>query len=239
MIHFEVTGSVDPILKAHLAAGDTLFCESNAMVAMDEALSLTGKAKGGLFSSLSRRLLNDESFFQQQVKAETAAGDVLLSPELAGDVKVLHVGPQRYCLADASYLASTEGVVMETKSQGLGKAIFSGTGMGIKGFFVLEASGEGELAVSGFGSLRELEVTPEKPVLVNNGHLVAWDSALQYQAVLNTSHKGFFGKIVQSVVTGAGIVLKFSGTGRVLVASRSRTAFLSWILGQLPQSTKK
>ncbi len=239
MVRFEVTGSVDPILKAQLDVGDTLFCESNAMVAMDEALSLTGKAKGGFFSSLSRRFLNDESFFQQQVKAESAAGEVLLSPELAGDVKVLHVGPQRYSLADASYLANTEGVVMETKSQGLGKALFSGTGMGIKGFFVLEASGEGELAVSGFGSLRELEVTPEKPVLVNNGHLVAWDSSLQYQAVINTSRKGFFGGLVQSVVTGAGIVLKFTGSGRVLVSSRSRTAFLSWILGQLPQSTKK
>lgn len=235
MIEFEVTGSVDPILKAKLAQGDVLYCESDAMVAMDEVLSLTGKTRGGFFSSLSRRFLNDESFFQQQVKAENGSGEVFLSPMLAGDVEVLTVGPAKYCLADSSYLASTEGVTLETRSQGLGKTLFAKTGAGLKGFFVLEAAGEGRLAVSGFGSLREIEVTPEKPVLVNNGHIVAWDSSLKCEAAINTGHKGLFGKIVQSVVTGAGVVMRFSGTGRVIVSSRSRETFLSWILGALPQ----
>ena len=238
MIRFEVTGSVDPILKAHLESGDTLYCESNAMVAMDEALSLSGTTRGGVFKALTRNFLTDESFFQQRISAEKNAGDVLLSPALAGDVRILRVGDASYTVADSSYLASTEGVILETKTQGIAKALFANTGSGMKGFFILQASGDGELAVSGFGSIREIEVTPEKSVIVNNGHVVAWDSALTCEPVLNTAHKGFFGKIVHSVVTGAGIVLKFSGSGRVLVSSRNRMSFLSLILGQLPHSKK-
>ena len=83
---FEVSGNVDPIVKVHLKFGETVYCESGAMVAMDEHLSLTGKSRGGLASSLGRKMLNDESFFQQKISAEREEGDVLISPVLAGDV---------------------------------------------------------------------------------------------------------------------------------------------------------
>ena len=239
MPSFEVTGSVDPLLKVHLNAGETIFCESGAMVAMDERLSLTGKSRGGIASALGRKLLNEESFFQQKIAADLGAGDVLLSPTLAGDVWILDVGSERYTIAAGCYLANTEGVKLGTKTQGLGKALFASTGSGLKGFFVQEASGTGQLVVSGFGSMREVIVTPENPQIIDNGHLVAWDSSLHYELALNTGHKGFFGKMVESVVSGEGVVLKFSGKGRVIVCSRNREAFLNWIESRMPQPTAK
>jgi hypothetical protein len=75
----------------------------------------------------------------------------------------------------------------------------------------MKTSGQGTLAVSGFGSIHELEVRPDHPILVDNGHLVAWDSSLKYEVALNTAHKGLFGSMVQSVVSGAMVVLRFSG----------------------------
>ncbi|MGN1150031.1 MAG: AIM24 family protein [Sutterella sp.] len=105
-------------------------------------------------------------------------------------------------------------------------------------FFIMQATGHGILAVSGFGSLAEVEVTRDKPVLVDNGHLVAWDADLKYEVAISTAHKGFFGTMVESVTSGEGVVLKFSGTGKVIVGSRNRTEFLNWIIGKMPAPSK-
>ncbi len=235
MSQFEITGSVDPLLKVTLEKGEVLYAENNAMVAMDSSITLTSSASGGFFRSLGRKFLNDENFFQQKFEADNAAGSVLLAPNIPGDVRLLEVGPARYTLSDGAFLACTKDVAIETKSQGFGKAIFAKSG----GFFVMEASGTGTLAVSGFGSIRELEVTPDNPLIVDNGHVVAWDATLDYKLTLNTARKGFFGKIVESTLTGEGIVLTFTGKGKVLVCSRNRGGFLNWIFGNLPQSDAK
>ena len=91
VIRFEITGSVDPLLSCQLEKGDVLLAESNAMVAMDNNLKLRGKARGGLLSSISRKLLNDESFFQQSIEAEDGCGEVLLAPNIPGDIQVLEI----------------------------------------------------------------------------------------------------------------------------------------------------
>lgn len=229
MITFSVNGNIDPLLKCHLEQGDVLYCESSAMVAMDERLSLVGKTRGGFFNAFGRKFLNAESFFQQEIQAKLGEGDVLLSPELAGDVKILEVGQREYVICDGCYLANTPGVHIGTKTQGIGKMLFAKTGSGIRGFFIMHATGEGQLAVSGYGMSHFIDVTPDHPVFVNNGHLVAWDSSLKYEVAVNIGHKGFLGKVVESFISGSGIVLKFSGTGRIVVCSRNRQTFLDWV----------
>lgn len=49
--------------------------------------------------------------------------------------------------------------------------MFGGTG----GFFIGETSGQGKLAISGFGTIFELEVKQNMPVIIDNYHVVAWD----------------------------------------------------------------
>ena len=99
----------------------------------------------------------------------------------------------------------------------------------------MKATGCGTLAVSGFGSIRVLTITPDKPLIVDNGHVVAWDASLNYDLTINTAHRGFFGKLIEGAVTGEGIVLTFTGTGTVLVCSRNRGGFIDWIAENLPQ----
>lgn len=231
MSTFEITGGVDPLLTVQMQRGDVLFAENNAMVAMDKALTLTGVARGGILGSIGRKLFNDENFFQERFEAKEGPGTVLLAPTIPGDVKLLDVGTRTYMLSDGAYLASTEGVTLEIKSQGLGKALFARSG----GLFIMKATGCGTLAVSGFGSIRVLTITPDKPLIVDNGHIVAWDASLNYDLTINTAHRGFFGKLIEGAVTGEGLVLTFTGTGTVLVCSRNRGGYLDWVAGNLPQ----
>ena len=121
MAQFDISGSVDPLLSVTLNKGESLFAESNAMVAMDGTLSLSGRTKGGCFKSLARKFLNDETFFQQKITAEDEGG----------------------------------------------RALLGNSG----GLFVMATEGEGRVAVSGFGSVRRIDIADSQKLIVDNGHL--------------------------------------------------------------------
>lgn len=134
-------------------------------------------------------------------------------------------------IADGAYLASTEDVELSAKTQGIGRALLGNSG----GFFVIRTGGTGEVAVSGFGSMRAIDLDGSRSVYVDNGHLVAWDTELDYELALNTAKQGFFGKIFHSQTSGEGIVLKFSGQGRLYVCSRNRGGFVDWLFLRCPK----
>lgn len=184
MAQFDISGSVDPLLSVTLNKGESLFAESNAMVAMDGTLSLSGRTKGGFFKSLARKFLNDETFFQQKITAEDEGG----------------------------------------------RALLGNSG----GLFVMATEGEGRVAVSGFGSIRRIDIADSQKLIVDNGHLLAWEKSLDYELSINTSRSGLLGKLVSSQTTGEGIVLKFKGPGAVYV-SRNKGGFLNWVFSQMPE----
>ena len=222
---FTVTGDVDPFLHVALKRGETIYCESDAMVMMEAALDLKGKMKGGLGSALMRSFANGESFFQQHIEATRGDGDCLLSPTLPGAMQVVDVGPRQYIISDGAFVAAGAGVELKVRTQSLGNALFAQSG----GFFVTETGGSGQLVVSGFGSMSMLDVEPGKDVIIDNAHAVCWDSALRYEISITTGTSGgFLGNLVNSQTSGEGMVLRFSGQGKVYMCSRNRAAFRAW-----------
>ena len=229
---FSVTGDVDPFLHVSMKQGETIYCESDAMVMMETALDLKGKMTGGLGSAIMRRFANGESFFQQHIEAVRGSGDCLLSPTLPGAIEVVDVGARQYLLNDGAFVAATSGTEMKVRTQSLGNALFAQSG----GFFVMETAGTGQVVVSGFGSMFQLDVEPGKDVVIDNSHVVCWDNSLKYEISVTTGGGsgsgggigGFLGNIVNSVTSGEGIVLRFSGSGKVFICSRNRDAFLKW-----------
>jgi uncharacterized protein (TIGR00266 family) len=227
---FTVTGDVDPFLHVSLRQGEKIYCESDAMVMMEATLDLKGKMTGGIMGGIMRRMANGESFFQQHIEAVRGEGDCLLSPTLPGAVQMVDVGARQYLLNDGAFVAATDGVEMKTRMQNIGNALFAQSG----GFFVMETSGRGQVAVSGFGSMFQLEVAPGKDVIIDNSHVVCWDNQLSYEISVTTGSTGgglggMLGNMINSVTSGEGIVLRFKGSGTVHVCSRNRDAFLAWI----------
>ncbi|MGV8893628.1 MAG: TIGR00266 family protein [Burkholderiaceae bacterium] len=227
MTVFTSTGDVDPFLHVALSKGDKIYCESDAMVMMETALDLKGRMNGGIGSAIMRRFANGESFFQQHIEAVRGDGDCLLSPVLPGALEILEVGKRQYLLSDGAFLAATSGTEMKVRTQNIGNALFAQSG----GFFIMETSGSGQVVVSGFGSIFELEVASGKDVIIDNAHVVCWDSSLHYEISVTTGTTGgsgiggMLGNLVNSATSGEGIVLRFSGSGKVFVCSRNRKAF--------------
>ena len=202
------------------------------MVMMEATLDLKGRMSGGIGSAIMRRFANGESFFQQHIEAVRGDGDCLLSPVLPGALEILDVGTRQYLLSDGAFVAATSGTEMKVRMQNIANALFAQSG----GFFVMETSGTGQVVVSGFGSMFQLEVIPGKDVIIDNSHVVCWDSTLHYEISVTTSSSassgglgGMIGNLVNSVTSGEGVVLRFSGSGKVFVCARNRDAFVEWM----------
>ena len=226
---FSIVGDRDPFLHVSLQRGEVVHAESGAMVTADRSIEIKGKMQGGLLSAVTRKLANGESFFTQHLEAGERPGDVLLAPALPGDINVIEVGPRQYCLNDGAFLASEPTVGLTVRFQGLVKGFLGDTG----GFFIMESSGHGQLAIAGFGSVFAMDVTPDSPLTVDNAHVLAWDSALTYSYGLPTRNTGFLSRMVNSVTSGEGLILNFSGQGKVYVCSRNPNALATYIASQI------
>ena len=210
--------------RVQLAAGEHFVSESGAMVRMSEGIDVDvttkPKGKGGIMSGI-KRLIGGDSFFFSTYTAERA-GEGVLAPTLPGDVHVLELDSRaRWICAGGSYMASGPDVVLDTQFQGL-KGFFTG-----ESIVFMEASGQGPLVVNAYGGIREVAIDGE--YVIDTGHVVAYEAGLQYRISKAGS------SWIQSFLAGEGLVLNFSGKGRVLMQSHNPAEFCKSIGSQLPQ----
>jgi uncharacterized protein (TIGR00266 family) len=230
---FDIIGQGDNFLYVTLERDEEISCESGAMAMMEGNLDLVGEMKGGFFSALGRKLTNGESFFTQSIRATRGRGETLLSPVIPGDIQLLECGGGRqYFLNDGVFLASEKTVDVKVRTQSIGRALLGGTG----GFFIGQTEGNGKVAVSGFGTVIDMDIdaTRDNPVTIDNCHVVAWDAGLSYELAVSTNRSsGFFGSLVNSAVSGEGIVCKFSGRGKVVICSRNRDSYIGYLASKI------
>lgn len=236
MAQFELTQGQDPFLHISLSKGETIFAESDAMVMMDATLDLEASMQGGFFKSMARKFANDSSFFRQKVTAERGDGDILLAPKFSGNIEIIDIDRNNeYYLNDGVHIASQDTIQMDAVTQGVFKAMAGGTG----GFFITHAYGHGKIAVGSYGDIFALDIDESTPRLIDNNHVVAWSTTLQYSLSASTSQKkGLIGNLINSQLTGEAMITKFSGRGRVYICSRNKIDFAAWIASLLPAQNK-
>ena len=159
---------------------------------------------------------------------------MLFAPGHPGEVRILEVNGDSWSLTDGAFLCAEESLSLETKrNKSISGSFFGGTG----GFFIMSVSGTGTLAVSALGAIQEMPIPPGGELVVDSGHVVAWPGTAEMSASLSTGQGGgMLGKVVGSIKTGEGVVLRFKGTGSILVASRAQPAFIGWISSRMPKS---
>lgn len=208
---FEVYEKPDfSLVKIFIPQGQKLKVETGSMASMDSNLKQTTALRGGL-----KRFVSGESLFLNTYEAIGKQGEITLAPGPSGDIGHYHINSQnQLALASGSFLASTEGVKIDPKWQGLGKAFFSGAGL-----FIMHCSGEGQLWFNSYGALIEIDVDGE--YVVDNNHIVAFETSLQYHVTKVAGYKSLF-------FSGEGLVCRFQGRGKVFIQSKSPSALVSW-----------
>lgn len=213
-MQFEIHGNPDyGDLEVQLAAGDTILTESGAMNRMSGRLSVGSQLMGGLFRSLIRKVLGGESLFLAEYSA-TGAASLGFSPKLPGTILHRKLNGDSFFLTGGSFLACTPGVDLNMRFGGV-KAFFSK-----EGAFFIECTGTGDVFYNSYGAVVEREV--DGNLIVDNGHLVAWEPSLDYE--IKT-----VGGLKQTLFSGEGLVMKFRGKGKILLQSRHLGGVVNWL----------
>jgi uncharacterized protein (TIGR00266 family) len=211
---------------AHLLLdpSEVIYAEAGSMIAMnaetrvktvtrsDSGKDAQGKKKGGGLLKAMKRMLAGESLFINEYVAGQAGGLLLLAAALPGDLVTLDLGQTGPVVAQGgSFLAYESGVTMDTQFGGA-KNLFSGEGL-----FWLKFGGEGKVLLSSFGAIYEVPVNGE--YIVDSGHLVAFQETLTYK--MSRSAKG----IGSMLGSGEGLVMRFTGQGRLWCQSHHAGSF--------------
>ncbi|CAH0003279.1 unnamed protein product [Clonostachys byssicola] len=197
------------VLNVTVQQGANVRSAPGAMIHMSGDIKLTGKVKFSMKKLFTGGEMSESTY--------TGPGRVALGPTLFGDIITLHIdGRQNWIIGKDAFLACTADVAKESKSQGLGKALFSGEDL-----FVYHVKGQGIMWLTSFGAVDRLDLQPGEQHIVDNGHLVAWSCDYKIERA--------GGGASTSLKTGEGLVCRFTGPGSVYVQTRNMDEFQSFI----------
>jgi len=232
-MNYKITQStVFPLVEVTLAQGEEIQIERGGMVYHNGDVTLEGRMNsnsgglGGFVKALGRSMVSGESIFITRARGMSNGAEIALAPGAPGAVRELQLGAQQWRIRDQAFLACDGGVSYEMKRQSFGKAVFGGTG----GFFVMETRGTGMMLISSYGDILELHVDGVKPLVVDNSHVVAWSTTLDYEIKIASGTFGF--------TTGEGLVNEFHGTGSVFIQTRNVESLAGMLKPFFPSDSK-
>ncbi len=212
------------LARVVLQAEQSLNAEAGAMVSMSINIELKSEMKGGVFGAL-KRAVGGESAFVSTFTARGGAGEITLAPSTPGAIVGIEMNNQTFFVQSGSYLAGDTSLVVDTKFGGA-KSFFGGEGL-----FIIQVSGTGLLLVSSFGAIHSKKLQAGERYVIDTGHLVAWESQMQYQ-IRKASSAGF----LSTLKSGEGLVAEFQGPGEILMQTRNISAFATQISKYIPSS---
>ena len=219
------------LMTANLGPGESIKVEPGAMVAQSYGLDMQtgmsgGGGVGGFLKSMAKSALGGESFWLNTFTAGSNGGWISMAPSTPGDISTFDIEPgQNLFMQGGAFMACSPNVQYDTKFQGL-RSLGSREG----GFFLRAFSegGPGQVFYCAYGAIKEIEVTPDAPIKVDNGHMVAFTEGVTYGVVPSAGLKS-------SIFGGEGLVLALSGSGKVWIQTRNIEALAGKMIPFLPK----
>jgi uncharacterized protein (TIGR00266 family) len=216
----------------HLERGEQIMAESGAMVSMSPTIKLEAKVSGGGFFGAVKSAVGGESIFRTTYRAEDGPGELTLAPATVGDIHAVTLSGSRFFVQPGSYLAGDAGLNISV--QGSLRGMLSGEGL-----FLLTVEGSGLLLLSSFGAIHPKDLGAGEEYLVDTGHIVAFESGIEYRLEKATGKSqgvgGFLKGMVQSAMSGEGFVCRYRGPGRIYLQTRQLAGFAHQLLPFLPR----
>jgi uncharacterized protein (TIGR00266 family) len=200
-----------PMLEITMRRGEEIRIEPTSLVYCDKDMEFEnrlnkGESGGGFFSALARSAATNESMFITHVLSTRDNSKIAIGSPVPGDIYELKCGEQQWRVTDGAFLACDEGVNYRVIRQSWRNAIF-GTG----GLFIMETTGNGSMLIDSCGALHKITLDGTKPITIDNTHLVAWSSSLNYETRFLRGTWEF-------------AVCDFSGIGTIILQTSCRTS---------------
>ena len=205
----------------HLEPGEAVQAEAGAMVAMSPTVDISTSTQGGMLKGLRRSVFGGESFFLNTFTGTGSGAHVALAPALPGDIMTWPLTGNTVFLQSGSFLAAPGSIDIDSKWGGA-KTFFSKEGL-----FMLKCRGVGELIVSSYGAIQQVDLGAGQSYRVDTGHMVGWDEGVTYDVKKVGNWKS-------TALSGEGLVVHLTGPGRVFIQTRSPSSFVEWLIPKLP-----
>lgn len=219
------------MLEVELAPGEILQAEAGAMVSHSRNVAMKTRMNAGMavgfwqkckamLIALIKKALGGESFFINEFSSSDGVpATVTIAPVLPGSIVRRELARATFILQGGAYLASHGDLTVKVRFAGF-KALFSGHGL-----FFLEIAGTGAVFFSAYGGVMEQSV--DGKFTLDTGHLVGFDPTLDYKLAKA-------GNLKSTLFSGEGLVMNFSGKGRLFLQSRNVGALVSFVNPRLP-----
>lgn len=202
------------IIEIQMNAGERITAESGAMVYMKGDIEIkTRTREGGFFKKVKVTALGGESFFVNDYLARGDCSIGLTGPPV-GDIIRLEVKQDTgYIVQSGSYVASTQGVQLDTQWQGFTKGLFGSE------FFMLKATGQGDLFLNAYGGIIHKPLAAGERLIVDNYHLVALSDQATY-------HVTKVGGMKTTIFGGEGLATEVIGPGSLYFQTKNIREFI-------------
>jgi len=214
------------LLDVQLSAGEKITAESGAMVYIKGDVEIkTRTREGGFLKKLKVTALGGESFFVNDYLARGNASIGLTGPPL-GDIIRIEIQPSSgFIVQSGSYVASTSGVMLDTQWQGFTKGLFGSE------FFMLKATGQGEIFLNAYGGIIERRIEKDERLLLDNYHLVSLSESAIYKVIK-------VGGMKTTILGGEGLATEIIGPATVYFQTKNIREFIDLLgLSQRAETT--
>ncbi|MDM7275709.1 MAG: TIGR00266 family protein [Thermoprotei archaeon] len=203
------------VLKVKLNPGESLTLESGAYLLHKGEVDVSTGA-GGILSGIARSILGGESVFMNTFRARSPS-EIWAAPGVPGDIVAVDMRGETLYVQGSSYLGHIGDMSVSVGYRGL-KGLLAE-----RQLFWLKISGRGTLFINSFGAIEEITLGIGERMTLDNGHFVAMDASLKWNARK-------LGGIKTFIAGGEGIVFDIEGPGRLWVQSRVLPWFASLLL---------
>ena len=208
------------LLEVQLPENGRITAEAGALTYMSSNIDVETRTRmrdSGLFGTIKVSLLGGETLFINDYVARGSNGKAGFVSAPLGDITHLEVTPNKgYIIQSSAYIASTDGVKLDTEWQGFTKGLFG------QNLFMLKTLGEGDVFINTFGAIDKHELGSGESLVVDNYHLAALSDTCNYRVRM-------FGGLKSTILGGEGLVTDVTGPGEVYIQTKNVREFVDWI----------
>lgn len=187
--------------------------EAGAMMGMTPGFKVRTSMRGGPWGAF-RRWMTGESLFLNTYRAKDGGERLDIAPPQPGDIAHVELRGESVVAQQGAYCASTPEVEIDAKWSGF-RNLFSGEGL-----TMIQLKGQGHVWLSSYGAIHEVQV--QGTCIVDTGHIVAFEECLNY-------FPKPVGGVKSTLYSGEGMVMQFSGTGRLWLQTRCAGHFADFL----------
>jgi uncharacterized protein (TIGR00266 family) len=202
------------ILDIQMSSGQKIAAKSGAMVYMKGDMEIkTRTREGGFFKKVKVTALGGKSFFVNDYIAHGDCSIGLSGPPLGYIVRLDVKQEGGFIVQSGLYVASTQGVLLDTQWQGFTKGLFGSE------FFMLKATGQGDLFLNAYGGIIHKQLAASEKIMIDNYHLVAMNDQATYRVTK-------VGGMKTTILGGEGLATEVTGPGLLYFQTKNIREFI-------------